>query len=153
MRSLVLSLVIFFIFQGCDTGSSSVSDESEKTDDIKTVEKYIYTEDSILMDAFNSQTSDIQVLIKCEITKILSDDNDGSKHQRFIVSLESGQTLLIAHNIDLAGRVSGISVGNEIIIFGEYEWNDEGGVIHWTHKDSDGVHENGWIEFLGIKYD
>jgi len=45
-------------------------------------------------------------------TRILSDDNDGSRHQRFILRLASGQTVLIAHNIDLAPRISSLSTGD-----------------------------------------
>jgi len=41
----------------------------------------------------------------------------------------------------------------EITIRGEYEWNDKGGVIHWTHRDPRGRHENGWIQFNGIRYE
>jgi hypothetical protein len=36
------------------------------------------------------------------VITVLTDDNDGSRHQRFILKLRSGQTLLIAHNIDIA---------------------------------------------------
>ena len=36
--------------------------------------------------------------------------------------------------------------------YGEYEWNSEGGVIHWTHKDPAGVHVDGWLEYEGIVY-
>src|SRR5678816_7672 len=73
------------------------------------------------------------------VTRVLSDDNDGSRHQRFIVSLASGQTLLISHNIDLAPRVDALSVGDVVSFRGEYEWNDKGGVIHWTHHDPAGT--------------
>ena len=87
-----------------------------------------------------------------EVIRVLPDDNDGSRHQRFIVRLGSGRTLLIAHNIDLAPRVSAIRVGDTVSFNGEYEWNDKGGVIHWTHRDPQNRHQAGWIEHKGKKY-
>ena len=86
------------------------------------------------------------------VIRILPDDNDGSRHQRFIIEIGTGQTLLIAHNIDLAPRVTGINEGDTISFNGEYEWNDRGGVIHWTHKDPRGNHEAGWIEHKNSLY-
>lgn len=83
------------------------------------------------------------------VTRVLSDDNNGSRHQRFIVALESGQTLLISHNIDLAPRVDGLSVGDIVSFKGEYEWNDKGGVVHWTHHDPAGKHQAGWLRHDG----
>lgn len=87
-----------------------------------------------------------------EVIRVLSDDNDGSRHQRFIVRLSSGRTLLIAHNIDLAPRVPSIRVGDTVSFNGEYEWNDKGGVIHWTHRDPQNRHQAGWIEHQGTRY-
>ena len=83
---------------------------------------------------------------------ILSDDNDGSRHQRFILRLDSGQTLLIAHNIDLAPRVSSLSEGDGIAFYGVYEWNPKGGVIHWTHHDPNNHHVTGWLQHNGKTY-
>ena len=87
-----------------------------------------------------------------KVIRVLSDDNDGSRHQRFIVRLGSGRTLLIAHNIDLAPRVPSIRVGDTVSFNGEYEWNDKGGVIHWTHLDPQNRHQAGWIEHRGKRY-
>ena len=87
------------------------------------------------------------------VTRVLSDDNDGSRHQRFIVEVAPGRTVLIAHNIDLAPRVPSISVGDTVSFYGEYEWNDRGGVIHWTHHDPRGTHPGGWIEHKGRRYE
>jgi hypothetical protein len=86
------------------------------------------------------------------VIRVLSDDNDGSRHQRFIVRLDSGRTLLIAHNIDLAPRVASLQKGDTIAFAGQYEWNDKGGVIHWTHHDPQGQHTPGWIEHDGRRY-
>jgi hypothetical protein len=86
------------------------------------------------------------------VSGVLPDDNDGSRHQRFIVTLDSGRTVLVAHNIDLAPRVSPLSEGDSVSFFGEYEPNSQGGVIHWTHKDPRGDHVAGWIEHGGQRY-
>jgi hypothetical protein len=87
------------------------------------------------------------------VTRVLSDDNDGSRHQRFIVEVSPGRTVLIAHNIDLAPRVASIRVGDTVSFYGEYEWNERGGVIHWTHHDPRGSHVGGWIEHQGRRYE
>lgn len=86
------------------------------------------------------------------VTRILDDDNDGSRHQRFILEVSGGRTLLIAHNIDLAPRITGLKVGDAVEFYGEYEWNDKGGVIHWTHHDPNGRHVDGWLKHRSRTY-
>jgi hypothetical protein len=108
--------------------------------------------DQLLEDAFEHQSNDIQIEGRGTVVEILPDDNDGDRHQRFIIQLSSGQTLLIAHNIDLAPRIPGLSQGDEITFRGEYEWNAKGGVIHWTHHDPDGKHSAGWIKHNNKTY-
>ncbi|HVF36167.1 MAG TPA: DUF3465 domain-containing protein [Candidatus Saccharimonadia bacterium] len=87
-----------------------------------------------------------------EVERILADDRDGSRHQRFIVRLDSGGTVLVAHNIDLAPRVESLDVGDTVSFAGEYEWNERGGVLHWTHRDPRGSHAAGYIEHEGRTY-
>ena len=108
--------------------------------------------DDIFASAFRNHTSGIQVSGKGVATKILSDDNDGSRHQRFILKLSSGQTLLIAHNIDLAPRIASLREGDTVEFNGVYEWNSKGGIIHWTHHDPEGRHEAGWLRHNGKTY-
>ncbi len=96
--------------------------------------------------------SGVMVGVTGKVTRILSDDNEGSRHQRFIVKLPSGHTLLISHNIDLAPRVP-LNEGDRISAFGQYEWNERGGVLHWTHHDPAGRHEEGWVEHNGKRYE
>jgi hypothetical protein len=86
------------------------------------------------------------------VVRVLPDDNDGSRHQRFILRLASGRTLLIAHNIDLAPRISGIREGDTVEFHGEFRSNPEGGVIHWTHHDPQGRHPGGWLRHRGRTY-
>ncbi|MDR0488475.1 MAG: DUF3465 domain-containing protein [Propionibacteriaceae bacterium] len=108
--------------------------------------------DRLLGQLFSRRESDIQVSGSGTVSRVLADDEDGSRHQRFILQLDSGQTLLIAHNIDLAPRVNGISMGDRVGFNGEYVYTEQGGTIHWTHHDPDGRHEDGWLEWHGRRY-
>jgi hypothetical protein len=102
-------------------------------------------------EAFAEQRSDLWVESGGTVVQVLRDDTDGSAHQRFLVELANGQTLLFAHNIDLAPRVP-LARGDRITFRGEYEWNDKGGVIHWTHRDPRNRSAGGWIEHDGRRY-
>ena len=102
--------------------------------------------------AFASGLSDIQVEGEGTVIRLLSDDLDGARHQRFIVELASGQTLLISHNIDIAPRIVGLEVGDRVSFNGEYVWNAKGGLIHWTHHDPQGRHVTGWVIHNGKTY-
>lgn len=102
--------------------------------------------------AFEQRQSDIQVRGEGRVLRILPDDNDGSRHQRFILRLGSGQTVLVAHNIDLAPRIDSLRTGDSVEFYGEYEWNPKGGVVHWTHHDPGGLHVGGWLKHGGRTY-
>ncbi len=99
--------------------------------------------------AFATRASGIQVEGEGKVIRVLPDDMNGSRHQRFIVELASGQTLLFAHNIDIAPRVDGLQVGDSVGFNGEYIWNEKGGVVHWTHHDPQNRHAAGWLKHNG----
>lgn len=105
-----------------------------------------------LPNAFNEQKSGIQVTGEGTVTKLLADDNEGSRHQRFVLTLPSGQTLLVVHNIDLAPRLASLKTGDSVAFNGVYEWNAKGGVIHWTHLDPSGRPQPGWLKHAGQTY-
>ena len=113
----------------------------------------LYANDTVLQQAYQSQQSDIQVQGFGQVLKVLPDDNEGSKHQKFILRLSSGQTLLVAHNIDLAARIPHLKAGDGVEFYGEYEWNNKGGVVHWTHKDRQNRHPHGWLKHNGQVYE
>lgn len=110
------------------------------------------TGDSAIQSAFNNKQSNLQIQGSGKVIKQLSDDLKGSRHQRLILRLDTGQTLLIAHNIDLAPRINTIETGDTLEFYGEYEWNKKGGVIHWTHHDPSGKHVGGWLKHNGQLY-
>ena len=107
---------------------------------------------SALQNAIDNQQSNVQVAGVGEVIKVLGDDLKGSRHQRFIVKIASGGTLLVAHNIDLAPRINGLNVGDTVEFYGVYEFNNKGGVIHWTHHDPRGQHIGGWLKHNGSTY-
>lgn len=98
------------------------------------------------------QQSDVMVEFEARVYRTLSDDTNGSRHQRFILEMDNGQTVLVAHNIDLAERVP-LRVSDRLKVRGEYEYNPQGGVVHWTHRDPGGGSKHGWVELAGIRYD
>jgi len=108
--------------------------------------------DRILRRAFRLQLSEIQVTFTGEVKVLLSDDLVGDRHQRFIVRLDSGQTLLVVHNIDIAPRINRLKAGSTVKVRGEYIWNSQGGLVHFTHDALYDDHPGGWILFRGKKY-
>jgi hypothetical protein len=103
-------------------------------------------------DAYSRRLENVRVEDQGMVVKVLADDAQGSQHQRFLVRVNSGTTILIAHNIDLAPRVAGLQQGDRIRFAGEYVWSEKGGVVHWTHRDPAGRHAAGWIELNGQRY-
>ena len=102
--------------------------------------------------AYAAHRSGVQVHGSGIVAKVLKDDEEGSRHQRFILHMDSGQSVLFAHNIDLASRVPDLYAGERVEFEGEYEWNEKGGVVHWTHRDPSGRHPAGWLKVAGSVY-
>lgn len=102
--------------------------------------------------AFKNRQSDVQVRGGGKIVKLLADDLQGSRHQKFIVRINDSLTILMAHNIDLAPRIDNIKRGEDILFYGEYEYNKKGGVVHWTHHDPGNRHIDGWLKYKGEIY-
>jgi Protein of unknown function (DUF3465) len=143
----ILAVSVLGLLQaGCSTTTPPPGTVSESQDTSAS------TGDVILARAFAEQVSNLEVEGQGTVSRLLSDDTEGARHQRFIVILASGQTLLIIHNIDIAPRVGSLEVGDTVFFKGEYEWNEQGGLIHWTHHDPDGRHVPGWIKHNGRTY-
>jgi len=134
--NLLLLLVLFCSPLSCSSAPRAVS----------------LVDDASIGRAFRNHTSGIEVEGEGTVIRLLDDDVKGPRHQRFIVELASGQTLLMTHNIDLAPRINGLKVGDGVQFKGEYIWNEKGGVVHWTHHDPQGRHVAGWILHNGKTY-
>ena len=145
MKKILIVLVIFAVAYGLefyqDQGVSPTGTSSWNEDSSNQIEA-----------AFNNRQSDVQVQGQGRVVRILADDNDGSRHQRFILEVDNDLSLLVAHNIDLAPRINELNKGDMVTFYGEYEWNDRGGVIHWTHNDPNHRHIDGWLKHRGRTY-
>ncbi|MEZ5543510.1 MAG: DUF3465 domain-containing protein [Pseudomonadota bacterium] len=102
--------------------------------------------------AFTAHRSGVWLETGGRVSRLLADDNDGSRHQRFILTVGDGHTVMVAHNIDLAERIP-VRTGARLSLRGRYEWNERGGVIHWTHHDPQGREQGGWINWNGKRYE
>ena len=139
-QTLSIVALIVFVLIGPTAGCAGSFNDSAGTDD------------SQIGRAFKTRTSNVQVEGEGIVTRILDDDLSGSRHQRFILRLQSGHTVLIIHNIDIAPRVAGLQEGDSIGFYGEYVWNAQGGMVHWTHHDPEGRHVAGWLKYKGRTY-
>jgi hypothetical protein len=149
---LTAVLALFVIFVGAQVGCSGTVESPNTSGSATTDGPASTTGDAVFAQAFETRAQDLEVEGRGTVSQILSDDTEGDRHQRFVVRLASGQTLLVTHNIDVAPRVEGLAVGDTLEFKGVYEWNAQGGVIHWTHRDPAGSHEPGWIRHDGRTY-
>ena len=101
--------------------------------------------------AFSKRDEGQWIEVRGFVRRLLSDDSDGSPHQRFVIDIGSRQTLLIAHNLDLAERVP-VGLGDRVCVRGMYEWNDLGGLVHWTHRDPQQIQDGGWVRYRQRTY-
>lgn len=135
---LIVALVILFFFG--------------RTDDLAEIPSRQELPTTAVEQLFAQQQSDVQLEVSGIVTRLLADDNKGSRHQRFLIKQQSGHSLLIVHNIDLAPRIASLKAGDTVQVYGEYIWNDKGGLIHWTHHDPANRHPHGWIRHQGRLY-
>ncbi|GFO72303.1 hypothetical protein BJAS_P2428 [Bathymodiolus japonicus methanotrophic gill symbiont] len=141
---VTVALIIFESYQ--EQGNFLIADDLLQTFTLEN------SENNSLQRAFNNKQSDLQIQGAGVVVKVLRDDTKGSKHQKFILRNNTGQSVLVAHNIDLAPRLSGLKKGDTVEFYGEYEWNAKGGVIHWTHKAPGSRHISGWLKYQGRTY-
>jgi len=106
---------------------------------------------SLMSEAYKKSDDGSWIEVTGFVRRLLTDDDEGSRHQRFIIDIGSRRTLLVAHNIDLAKRVP-IGMGDRVHIRGMYEWNELGGLVHWTHHDPHGVEDGGYVLYRTKKY-
>ena len=111
-------------------------------------------DDAAIVNDFHNHQSNVEVTADGTVVRLLADRTSSTgTHEQFIVKLSSGDlTVEIEHNISIARRVP-LKEGDHVIVHGEYVWNSQGGLIHFTHHDPQGTHEGGYIQDGGTTYD
>ncbi|MCB5188766.1 DUF3465 domain-containing protein [Methylobacillus caricis] len=145
MIRLFLVIAIALVYTGYHFSTQQESEAALPGSEHVIVLKQPSAADARIQQAFDQHENGVQVQSRGLVAKVLPDDEQGARHQRFILKLNNDMTLLVAHNIDLAPRISGLKVGDEVDFYGVYEWGHKGGVIHWTHHDPQGRHTGGWL--------
>lgn len=144
MKKLII--ILFILLAGCD---GSAHTESANT----VAQTQVASANTSVDVAYANRAFNVTVEGQGTVVKVLPDDTNGLKHQKFLVKVASGKTLLFAHNIDLAPRVADIKIGDLVEFKGEYVFNPKGGVVHWTHRDPRGEQAPGWIKHNGKTYE
>ena len=142
LKRTVLLIIIALLFIVVDHYKNKESDLTTSSS----------TQNTQVEQAYLNKQQSVQILGKGTVIKLLPDDLDGSRHQKFIVKVSNNLTILIAHNIDLAPKIKTLQKGDKITFAGEYEYNDKGGVVHWTHHDPRKQHQDGWLKHGGKTY-
>lgn len=145
----IIIIALFLIAQYFFNQDSLVNPEGVKNE----INASLSSKNSEALQAYANKRAKKQVKGEGVVVKLLPDDKEGSQHQRFILKISPNVTLLVAHNIDLAPRINTLKVGDNVAYFGEYIYNDKGGVLHWTHKDPRNRHPSGYLLHNGKKYE
>src|SRR6266849_3163430 len=111
-------------------------------------------DDAAVVADFHNHQSNVDVTADGTVVRLLADRTSSTGiHEQFILKLSSGDiTVEVEHNISIAPRVP-VAIGDHLIVHGEYVWNAQGGLIHFTHHDPRGKYERGFIQDNGVTYD
>lgn len=162
MKKLIVAILIVIVAGAIDylkkpsthttdnatTASHSTQSPQEKKPENTQSQQHILQK---IRQAEQSKKSGWWLEVKASVIKVLRDDTKGHQHQKFLIRLAPDITLLVAHNLDLAPRVP-LKAGDSISLRGRYEWNNRGGVLHWTHHDPKSRQKGGWIIHNGQHY-
>jgi hypothetical protein len=111
-------------------------------------------DDAAIASDFQAHASNVEVTADGVVVAIFNDRRSSTgTHEQFVIRLTSqNMTVEVEHNISIGRRVP-VAQGDHVVVHGEYIWNAQGGLIHFTHHDPQGTHEGGYIVDHGTTYD
>ena len=146
MKKVLYLILLLSVLGACRQHEAATPSVAESQ-----VSTQVQLSNDAVIQAFHDKKSNIFVEGSGVVKKLLPEDDNGLRHQKFLVKISDEQTLLFAHNIDLTSAIP-LAVGDTIQFRGEYVYNPKGGIVHWTHRDPHGKIEGGWIKHNGTTY-
>ncbi len=110
--------------------------------------------DAAVCYAYRHAGSHVEVVADGTVTRVLGvAPGIRSPHEGFLMKIGSGCDLVVRveANTDFAGTFP-LTRGDRVVVKGEYEFYQLGGVIHWTHRDPRGIHPDGFVETGGQRH-
>ncbi|MBT3812364.1 MAG: DUF3465 domain-containing protein, partial [Gammaproteobacteria bacterium] len=104
MKKLLILLIAGVLFAVEAYQQQDISAPEDILQDFETTKKAA-TDNIALKRAYKQEQSDLQVQSSSIVVKSVRDDLKGSRHQKFILWVAPGLTVLGAHNIDLAPTI------------------------------------------------
>ena len=152
-RSSATLILICLALPGCGRLSSNRSQEGSggANTALTTGSSATGNQQQEILAAQQDHARKVEVTVDARVDKKLPDDTKGLPHERFLIRLGNGTRVLVAHDTKMAPYVP-LQAGDTVRIHGEYIWNEQGGVLHWTHHANTGRHEGGWIDYAGQRY-
>lgn len=106
-----------------------------------------------LIQAFEQGRTGVWVSGHGTVSQLIGDEAvDGALHQRLVVRISDGLSLIVRHSVEASDRIP-LQQGDTVAFQGRYEWNGRGGVLGRTHHDPDQPGGGGWIRHNGTLYD
>ena len=101
--------------------------------------------------AFHQQQSGLMVEVDGQVVRILEAHELRERYQEFIIRLRNGQSVHIVHDMAYADEIP-LSIGDQVLVRGEYRWSENGGTISYTYRDRSMQRRHGWIDHRGDRY-
>jgi hypothetical protein len=98
---------------------------------------------AVASDLFRRHESGEWVTLSGVIQERLGDTYGRFQHQRFILGCANGTHILVVNDVSIGQRVPLVLHGR-VTVRGQYVWDSQGGVVHFTHHADDGG-KSGWI--------
>lgn len=103
-------------------------------------------------DAYRYHQTGMMAEVTGTVARLLADDKDDPRNQKFIIRLTNGQSLLVLHD-RVAAKPVPVKVNDTVLVRGEYQWTETGGTLRFTQRDYSARRRHGWIEHQGQRYD
>ncbi len=154
-QAVILTLPCSLVFTACSPSTHTIERPANYTKLAPGADNAFtnsaVTDETEVAAAQNNRASHVQVTCTLPVKRMLRPDDKGEKHEKFLLQLSNGSTILVAHNVSRAPSVP-VEAGDIVTVHGEYIWNNKGGVIHWTHASDTPRHAGGYIDFKGRRY-